>query len=57
MSHQWATADEISNAVGSRNWVVARRTKRIIQRYGEDVVCLTEKRYKELEERILAARK
>lgn len=31
------------------NWVIARRTSRIVARYGEDVVCLSQKRYAELE--------
>lgn len=31
------------------NWVIARRTPRIVRQYGEDVICLTPKRYEELE--------
>lgn len=27
------------------NWVVARRSPRIVERYGEDVVCLSQARY------------
>jgi hypothetical protein len=34
---------------GSRKWVVHRRTRRIIERYGTEVVCLSQKRYRELE--------
>ena len=26
-------------------WVLARRTARIVKRYGEDVVCLSQRRY------------
>lgn len=31
-------------------WVLARRTKRIVERYGEDVVCFSQKRVAELNE-------
>ena len=34
--------------IGS-NWVIARRTKNIVRGYGEDVVTLSHKQYKELE--------
>jgi len=27
------------------NWVIARRTKRIVEQYGEDVRCLSPKEY------------
>lgn len=35
--------------IGS-NWVIARRTARIVERYGADVVCLTQSKYKALRE-------
>lgn len=39
----------IRATVGTSNWVVfARRTKRIVEKYGDDVVVFTPKRYKEL---------
>jgi hypothetical protein len=39
----------LRSKVGS-NWVVfARRTPRLVERYGEDVVVLTQKRYREIE--------
>lgn len=28
-----------------KNWVIARRTKRIVKKYGDDVTCLSLKRY------------
>lgn len=31
------------------NWVLARRTSRILAKYGESVVCLSPKRYRALE--------
>lgn len=31
--------------VGGSNWVVARRTPNIVARYGESVVCLSQKGY------------
>lgn len=30
------------------NWVVARRTKRIIQKYGAETPCISQKRYNAL---------
>ena len=33
-----------------KNWVLARRTARILQRYGDDVVTLTQAQYKALEQ-------
>lgn len=32
-----------------RPWCVARRTKRIVERYGEDVVAMSAKKYEALE--------
>jgi hypothetical protein len=31
-----------------QNWVVARRTKRIVRKYGDDVVCISQRRYSEM---------
>jgi hypothetical protein len=41
--------DLVEREHGTRNWVVARRTKRIIERYGDGVVCLSQKQYTLLE--------
>lgn len=41
--------DLVEREHGTRNWVVARRTKRIVERYGDDVVCLSQKRFRALE--------
>jgi hypothetical protein len=41
-------SDFLRENVG-RNWVLARRTSRIVKRYGADVVCLSQQRYTELE--------
>lgn len=30
------------------NWVAARRTKRIVAKYGDDVVCFSQKRFAEI---------
>ena len=37
--------DYIVLVLNSHNWVVARRTKRIVAKYGDDVVCISQKRY------------
>jgi hypothetical protein len=39
--------DEFAKIVGGHNWVIARRSSRIVARYGEDVVCLSARRYRE----------
>jgi hypothetical protein len=31
------------------HWVIARRTARIIEKYGEEVICVSHKRYLELD--------
>ena len=35
--------------VGGTNWVIARRTPNILARYGDDVICLSKKHYKDAE--------
>lgn len=43
--------DFLSEKTKSKNWVVfARRTPRLVQKYGDDVVVLTPKRYRALRE-------
>jgi hypothetical protein len=37
--------EDLSRVIGSQNWVLHRRTNRIVERYGKDVVCLTRKQY------------
>lgn len=41
--------DAFAKIVGGHNWVIARRSPRILARYGSDVVCLTPKQYTEAE--------
>lgn len=41
--------DLIERKHGSRNWVLARRTARIVERYGADVVTLSQAKYRALE--------
>lgn len=54
--HGHPTSDEMSKAIGSKNWVIARRSERIVRRYGDDVVCLTSKQYEDAEQKAWAAR-
>lgn len=35
--------------VGGPKWVVSRRTSSIVERYGDDVICLSQKRYQNAE--------
>ena len=41
--------NEWMKANGRSPWVIARRTARIVRRYGEDVTCLSRQRYDALE--------
>lgn len=50
-----ATIDELRNELGN-NWVVARRTKGIVERYGEDVKCYSHKQYEAAERRAIQNR-
>jgi hypothetical protein len=50
------TPDEMRAAIGSRNWVIARRGKQIIERYGQDVVCLSHAKYAAAEARAIETR-
>jgi hypothetical protein len=52
-----ATVDELRAEIGSSNWVIAKRTPRIVARYGCDVVCLTQKAYFAANERAVAKRR
>ena len=42
-------ADYISEKLGSRNWIIAKRTKNVLRRHGDDVVCISSKRYAEIQ--------
>jgi hypothetical protein len=50
------TAGEISAVLGGKKWVIARRTPRIVERYGEDVVCVSQQAYKKAEAKAIEAR-
>lgn len=43
-------------AVLGPNWVIARRTARIVQRYGPGVMCVTQERMRKIEADIIARR-
>jgi hypothetical protein len=50
------TADELSEQLGGRNWVIARRTPRIVDRYGDDVICVTPHQFTETKVRVIESR-
>lgn len=51
------TADEIAAYLGSSNWVhAARRSPRLVERYGADVVVITPQRYQRMKREIIARR-
>ncbi len=41
--------DYVLRKLGGTTWVVHPRTKRIVERYGEGVLCLSPKRYVQLQ--------
>jgi hypothetical protein len=51
-----ATSDEMCEVLGTRNWVIARRSKRIVERYGADVRCLTPAQYEHAETQAIERR-
>ena len=50
------TCEEMCAAIGGRPWVIARRTPRIIERYGASVICVSPKGYAKAEARAIATR-
>lgn len=52
-NHGCAPVEAFRQEVGGTNWVIAKRTKRIIERYGEDVITLTPHQYKAAERRAI----
>lgn len=57
ITSEYATADEIAEYLGTRNWVVTRRTAKTIARYGADVVCLSAQKYRKMTAAILLSRR
>lgn len=47
-THGYATMEESRAELGS-NWVIARRTKRIVEKYGEDVNAISSERYAQVQ--------
>lgn len=40
--------EEFHRIIGGSNWVLTnRRTRNIVERYGDDVICLSARRYEE----------
>lgn len=39
----------LSCSFGGKNWVLARRSMNVVRKYGEDVICISRKRYAEVE--------
>jgi len=46
--------DVLSEEIGGHNWVIHRRTKRIVDHYGESVICITKRQYDAAVDRALA---
>lgn len=55
-THGCATAEEMRRELGGSNWVIARRIPSIIRKYGEDVICVSSKKYQEAERRAIESR-
>ena len=54
-SHGMATAEELNTQLG-KNWVIARRSQRIIDKYGKDVVCVSNKQFEDAVEQAIESR-
>jgi hypothetical protein len=54
-THGSATSEELRAILGP-NWVVARRTLRIVQKYGKDVNCVSLRKYHEAERQAIESR-
>lgn len=54
-THGMATGEELERELGP-NWVVGRRTKRIVEKYGEDVQCYSPEKYADAERRAIESR-
>jgi len=55
-SYGLATTDEIRRELGGPNWVIAKRTKGIVARYGEDVIAVSSEKYHAAEIRAIESR-
>lgn len=51
-----ASVDELNAHFGTHNWVIARRTKNIVAKYGDNVVCVTQAAYTRAEQAIYKKR-
>lgn len=51
---EWPFPADLNEEIGGRNWVVARRTQRIIERYGAGVICLSRKQFEAARVRAVA---
>ncbi len=47
--HEPFPFEAFAKIVGGTNWVLARRTQNVVYRYGDDVICLSHKAYKNAE--------
>jgi hypothetical protein len=54
-THGQATTVEIETELGP-NWVIARRTKQIVEKYGDDVKCVNSTEYHAAERRAIEKR-
>ena len=54
-THGEATGEELRRELGD-NWVLARRTKGIVERYGPNVKCYSAKQYADAERRAIESR-
>jgi hypothetical protein len=53
---QRPTAEEFHAEIGGSKWVLARRSRHIVERYGPHVICLSPQRYADAERLALLRR-
>ncbi len=49
-------ADWLQDRLGGRRWVIARRTARTVERYGQDVICFSPQQYDALKAEYVGAK-
>jgi hypothetical protein len=54
--YEFATVEEMAPYIGTK-WVIARRTPRIVRKYGADVNCISHRKYLEASRKALEDRR
>lgn len=55
-SNGYPTQAEFHAVIGGSHWVLARKSERILEQYGDDVICLSKGRYRDAQRKALLNR-